>query len=120
MRNNRRTYLLIFTLAVTAVLLRPFLAYQLTESQKLTKDPVALNSLLQRLIKKKDDHHYADNRELAAAAYQQRNLLPPPQLKKTQFDRHRSIAVVILSAQNTVFKISPGLRCYALHAQFRI
>jgi hypothetical protein len=54
---NKWISLIVFGVALIALLLRPYLAYQLAADQKLTKDPVALNNLLQRLIQKKDEHH---------------------------------------------------------------
>lgn len=66
MRNKQAANVLLFTIAVIALLLRPYFVYQLTENLHITKDPIAVNSLLQRLIKKKDDHHAVNASELLA------------------------------------------------------
>jgi hypothetical protein len=59
---NRQTFNnIIFGLSVIMILLRPFIAYQISIQSSFTKDPQKVISLLQRLIKKKDEHHeYAE------------------------------------------------------------
>ncbi|MEO3407499.1 hypothetical protein AAFN85_26505 [Mucilaginibacter sp. CAU 1740] len=53
---NRKTVnILVFSIGVMMLLLRPYLIYQLTSGDNLKKNPVK-TSLLQRLIKKKDDY----------------------------------------------------------------
>jgi hypothetical protein len=53
---NRKTVnILVFSIGVLMLLLRPYLIYQLTGGDNVKKNPVK-TSLLQRLIKKKDDY----------------------------------------------------------------
>ena len=57
MTSRRFFHILVFTFAVSMVLLRPYAAYQISMRHDTAGDPIKVNSLLQRLIKKKDEHH---------------------------------------------------------------
>jgi len=123
MKNKRTINILIFTLAIIALLLRPFFFYQLTESQNLIKDPVAANTLLQRLIKKKDDHHSLNIAEFSAILCTDRKSPPPvlfPILQKSA-NELPSLAFVYHSGQfSTIFKIFPVPKYYRLLSKFQI
>jgi hypothetical protein len=62
--NKRALNLLIFTIGVVMLLLRPYIIYQLTTQRALAGNPLKSYSLLQRLVKKKEEHH--DVQEIAA------------------------------------------------------
>lgn len=54
---SKAVNLLVFSIGVITLLLRPYMAYQLTGQGAIAKDQTKTRNLLQRLIKKKDDHH---------------------------------------------------------------
>jgi len=121
MLKNRKAYLLIFAFAVIALLLRPFLAYQIAASRHLTANPAAMNSLLQRLIKKKDDHHGKTDEYLAVMQQADKRL--QRQLCTTSAKKPNTLGVwpVILPIPpDTLSKFGLKLHYYALYAQFRI
>lgn len=55
--NKKVVNILVFSLGVVLLLLRPYAVYQLTCRGEFAKDPAKAWSLLQRLVKKKDDLH---------------------------------------------------------------
>lgn len=111
-------------MAVVMLLLRPFFVYQLTENPNFARDPVAVNSLLQRLIKKKDDHHSAGIGEFLAVQCAERKIAPPlPNYAEinnfTAFSG--TLAAVVKSWQpNTVFQVCPLPKYYRLLSKFQI
>lgn len=119
MKNKRLINIFIFTMAIMALLLRPYFAYQLAESRQLSKDPVALNALLQRLVKKKDDHH--------ATFASDQSVIESTQ-NKTRFGLPHLIPAVktacepiLLAGQPAVLKeIYPSIAYYKLYSTFRI
>lgn len=54
---KRTGHIILFSFGLLMVLLRPFMAYQISSRADFSRDPQKVHSLLQRLIKKKDDHH---------------------------------------------------------------
>ncbi len=124
MKNKRIISILIFTLAVIAVLLRPFVFYHLTEKQDLVKDPVALNSLMQKLVKKKDDRHFLTPGELSAIQCNKEKIPPPfsPVIieKKRYPFIDRAFVVYNIKQLNTIFMICPLPKYYCLLSKFQI
>lgn len=121
MFKNRNVYLLIFTFAVIALLLRPFLAYQIAARQHLTDNPAAMNSLLQRLIKKKDDHHTKTDEYLAAIQRSDKRLPRPVCVIRPEKSKTLPGYIFFPADQpDTHSKFGLTLHCYALYAQFRI
>ncbi len=57
MIRKKALQILILSVAVIMVLLRPYAAYQLSNHADLAADPRKTYDLVQRLIKKKQDHH---------------------------------------------------------------
>jgi hypothetical protein len=124
MKSKRIINIFIFTLAVIAVLLRPFVFYYLTEKQDLAKDPVALNSLLQKLVKKKDDRHFLNPGELGAIQCTEEKIPPPfsPVIikKKRQPFIHPAFNVYYHKQLNTIFMVCPQPKYHCLLSKFQI
>lgn len=55
--NKRGLHIIVFTIVVLTILLRPYLVYRMTSGNALRTNPARAWNLLQRLVKKKDDHH---------------------------------------------------------------
>ena len=114
------TKLLIFTLAVMALLLRPYMAYHLAQSQHLSRDRVALTSLLQRLVKKKDDHHTVNAGELFATQCIENKI---PQLRCVQAAPHKNAIgapILLLKQSARIAKVYHSTAYYKLFSTFRI
>jgi hypothetical protein len=79
MRTKGHIIILIFTIAVLTILVRPYLVYQMTMTCDYKAHPARAWSLMQRLIKKKEEHH-EQQAGLATAAVQQ-GALPKPKIK---------------------------------------
>jgi|GEM_PF-5602109 len=120
MKAKQTTKVLVFTLAVIALLLRPSLTYQLAVSQHLSRDPVALNRLLQRLVKKKDDHHAVNAGELSAMQCAE-NKVPPP-LRQAQAARQLNAAGPVFPVKQPAWfaMVYPSRAYYKLFSAFRI
>ena len=109
----------LFSLAVMAVLLRPYFAYQLSVSRHLASNPVALNNLLQRLVKKKDDHHSVDKSELSAIKCIQNKVLP---LSSRATSTHHSYKGFALPLKQLAYftKVFHPCPYYKLFSEFRL
>ncbi|WP_183577831.1 hypothetical protein HDF18_10580 [Mucilaginibacter sp. X5P1] len=124
MRNKRTTNIIVFTIAVIALLLRPFFFYQISLKQNIVKDPVAVNSLLQKLVKKKDDHHALYTGEFSAIQGVGRKIPPPfsSGIAKKRFNifANKSLAVYNLRQRNTIFMVCSPPKYYRLLSKFQI
>jgi hypothetical protein len=123
MINKRTTDIIIFSIAVLLLLLRPFVVYQIAETPKFSGDPVAANSLLQRLIKKKDDHHSTGIQEYLAfqlADKKKRPLLPRYITLNNVSNRNGSFTVSAILGQPTIFKVCSPDKYYCLLSKFQI
>jgi len=91
---SRRKYrIILFSFGVMMILVRPFMAYQLSTTSDFGKDPQRIYNLLQRLVKKKDDHHADDNELTAVLTQGEAQLVPASRTHvafvKDIFRRHR-------------------------------
>jgi len=123
MKNKRILDVIIFSIAVIMLLLRPFFVYQITENLNVSRNPVAASSLFQRLIKKKDDHHSADSQEIFAiyrANKKRVPFLPPYTNIITVSSRYQFLAVFPNPAQSTVFKVYTPSNYHRLLSKFQI
>lgn len=68
MRIRNYIGIIIFTLGVFMLLLRPYAVYNMTVKEHLARNPARAWSLLQRLIKKKDEHHGREDSSVAIVA----------------------------------------------------
>jgi hypothetical protein len=126
MRNIKAWKILVFTMAVTMLLLRPYLVYQMTGQRVLHSDPAKAYSLLQRLIKKKDDHHQeAGDNTLAETRHLRFSFQPPVKLHqrfyigKNVISTSQRLFLPGLLA-NTVFSVRPENHRYRILSCFQI
>jgi hypothetical protein len=123
MKNKRILDVIIFSIAVIMLLLRPFFVYQITENLNLSRNPVAASTLFQRLIKKKDDHHFADVQEISAihrANKKRVPLLSRYTNSKTVSSRCQFLTVVPNPVQSTIFKVYAPSNYQRLLSKFQI
>ena len=118
-------YISVYIFVVLMILLRPYLAYQISMKNEFARDPERVSRLLQRLVKKKEWH--IDDREEAIELISASDVeIVLPVLLLLLLCRRLSWLFSSLAdaAENlyrsTVFQVSPANHYYQLLSSLRI
>lgn len=119
--SKRVCNLLVFTIGVIMLLLRPYIIYQLTQ-KTAANDPAKTYRLLQRLVKKKEDHH--EFTETAATVTQRSRFSFQPvvlRIKAALYSLASVFTFLSLMLQAVSYcRIAPQNHRYRLVSCFRI
>jgi len=118
-------YMILYAFVVLMILLRPYLAYQISMKSEFAGNTELVNRLLQRLVKKKEWH--TDQKEEAMDLIRATDIeIVVPVLLLLLLSRRLSwllsslIAAAINLWRNTLFKISPADNYYRLLSKLQI
>jgi hypothetical protein len=125
MMNRVAHYIYIYTFVVLMIVLRPYLAYQISTRSEFARDPEQVSRLLQRLVKKKESH--IDDNDEAMELIQASSIeIALPLLFVLILRRRLSWLLSQLSgvslnwSRNTVFQVSPSNNYYQLISRLQI
>ncbi|HEY0245054.1 MAG TPA: hypothetical protein VGC01_05785 [Mucilaginibacter sp.] len=125
MLNRVAHYIYIYAFVVFMILMRPYLAYQISTHPEFARDPEQVTRLLQRLVKKKESH-VDDNNEAMELVQANSIQIVLPLLFVLILRRRLSWLLSLLSganlnwSRNTVFQVSPSNNYYQLISKLQI
>jgi hypothetical protein len=122
--NRKAVNIMVFSVGLLMLLLRPYVIYRITGHWNTDKNPVK-SSLLQRLVKKKDEHY--ECRENDAVEVRSKKFcfrLPVKRLPSFDFRNLLPAAgfclAVFAEMAAAIWRIRPGNHRYSLLSCFRI
>jgi hypothetical protein len=123
MKFKQALSILLFSLGLVMLVLRPFSVVQLVKQQG-TEHPRQIGALLQRLVTKKDEHLYLTEVEVAALPDDKVKIRRPMQvlvfLSRYLFPLHSLLVDKHPHHYTTVFQICPENNYYKRLSRFQI
>ncbi|CAL1519017.1 hypothetical protein [Chitinophaga sp. MM2321] len=125
MRFKKALSILIFSLGLLMLALRPYSVLQLVKQQGMSDHPIKISTLLQRLVTKKDEHPYLVKGETAEEPAGKVKISLPMQILIFLCGHMLSLLALLANRNNigsitTVFQLCPENSYYKRLSRFQI